>query len=291
MRQLGIDPSQVPSHGTYREDEGTEPAAKRVKVGFNGMGQADNVRDLAANPTPILPRDAKHLLLDIEGCTTSISFVKETLFPFVLEKIDAYVNALPPTEYNEVLEALKGDLKEEDKTKISDINDCSCIVRYMVQNDMKVASLKSLQGQMWKSGYEKGDLKGHVFAEFVPFLHWMETHGVQVHIYSSGSVQAQKLLFGYSTHGDLTELLHHHFDISTSGNKKEASSYTNIAKELGVAPSELVFCSDSEAELKAAKAAGIGHSIMTVRPGNEAITGEGRKAYPQVFSLLQLCGI
>jgi len=291
MRQMGIDPSQVPLHGTYREDD-EEPAAKRIKTnGFNGMGKADNVRDLASNPTPILPRDGKHLLLDIEGCTTSISFVKDTLFPFVLEHIDTYVNGLAPTEYNEVLEALNSDLKEEDKARVNDLNDCACIVRYMVQNDMKVASLKSLQGQMWKTGYEKGDLKGHVFADFVPFLHWMETHGVQVHIYSSGSVQAQKLLFGYSTHGDLTEFLHQYFDITTSGNKKEASSYTKIAKELGVAPSDIVFCSDSEAELKAAKTAGIGHAIMTVRPGNEAITAEGRKAYPQVFSLLQLCGI
>ena len=118
----------------------------------------------------------------------------------------------------------------------------------------------------------------------------METHGVQVHIFSSGSVQAQKLLFGFSSHGDLKKFLHQHFDISTSGNKKEASSYKNIAKDLGVNPSAIVFCSDSEAELKAAKAAGIGHSIMTVRPGNEAISAEGRKFFPQIFSLMQLCG-
>ena len=171
MRQLGIDPAQVPLHGTYRVDNETEePASKRAKTGFNGAGQADNVRDLASNPTPILPRDGKHLLLDIEGCTTSISFVKDTLFPYVLDHIDNHVNALTPTEYNEVLEALRVDLTEEQKSKIIDLNDCSAIVRFMVQNDLKVASLKSLQGQMWKSGYEKGDIKGHVFADVVPFL-------------------------------------------------------------------------------------------------------------------------
>lgn len=171
MRQIGIDPGHVPLHGTYRvEDDAKEPDAKRLKTGFNGTGQADNVRDLASNPTPILPRDGKHLVLDIEGCTTSISFVKETLFPFVLEHIENYANALQPTEYNEVLEALKDDLTDEHKSKIGDLNDVASIVRFMVQSDLKLASLKSLQGQMWKSGYEKGDIKGHVFADMVPFL-------------------------------------------------------------------------------------------------------------------------
>jgi methylthioribulose 1-phosphate dehydratase/enolase-phosphatase E1 len=292
MKKLGIDPGLVPLHGTYRiDDEGGEPDAKRAKTGFHGLEKVDNARDLASNTVPILPRDAKHLLLDIEGCTTSISFVKETLFPFVLEHLDEYVNAMEPIEYNSLAEALRKDFTEEQLAQISDKNDCACMVVYMVKNDMKVASLKALQGQMWRTGYEKGDLKGHVFADFVSMLHWMQTHGVKVHIYSSGSVQAQKLLFGYSVHGDLTEFLDQHFDISTSGNKKTATSYTNIAKDLGVSPSEIVFCSDLEDELKAAREAGIGHPIMSIRPGNAPLSPQGRKAYPQIVSLLQLCGM
>lgn len=111
-----------------------------------------------------------------------------------------------------------------------------------------------------------------------------------MHIYSSGSVRAQKLLFGYSCYGDLTNFFSSHFDITTSGNKKQASSYGKIAAHLGIDPSEIVFCSDSEAELKAAKDAGIGHPIMTVRPGNAPISAAGKVEFPQVFSLLQLCG-
>jgi methylthioribulose 1-phosphate dehydratase/enolase-phosphatase E1 len=291
MKKLGIDSAHVPLHGTYRVDAEEEPAAKRLKTGFHGLEKVDNARDLASNTTPILPRDGKHLLLDIEGCTTSISFVKDTLFPFVLEHLDEYVNALPPTEYNSLAEALTDDLTEEQKAQVVDTDDCSCMVRYMVQHDLKLASLKALQGQMWKAGYEKGDLKGHVYADFVSVLHWMQSHGVKVHIYSSGSVQAQKLLFGYSIHGDLTDFLHEHFDISTSGRKKEASSYTKIAKELGVPPSEIVFCSDVVGELKAAREAGIGRTVMTVRPGNAPVSVQGRKDYPQIFSLMQLCGM
>jgi len=116
-------------------------------------------------------------------------------------------------------------------------------------------------------------------------------HGVKVHIYSSGSVLAQKLLFGNSCCGDLTKHLSSHFDITTSGNKKQATSYRKIAANLGVDPSEIVFCSDSEAELKAAKEAGIGYPIMTVRPGNAPISAAGKEEFPQVFSLLQLCGL
>ena len=97
-------------------------------------------------------------------------------------------------------------------------------------------------------------------------------HGVHVHIYSSGSVQAQKLLFGYSTHGDLTKFLDKYFDISTSGNKKQATSYTSIAADIGCHPSEIVFVSDDEDELKAARGGGIGHAIMSIRPGNAPLT-------------------
>jgi 2,3-diketo-5-methylthio-1-phosphopentane phosphatase len=300
-----VDPGLVPLHGSYRvDDEGYgedgEPTAKRIKTGattagskegWNAASQVDNARDLAANSVPILPRDGKHLLLDIEGCTTAISFVKDTLFPYVLEHLDAFLNGLQPTEYNSLLHNLSHDLTPEQLSKAEvDATDCASMVRFMVSNDLKLASLKALQGQMWKSGYERGDLKGHVYSDVIHALQWMQSHGVKVYIYSSGSVQAQKLLFGYSIQGDLCEFFDGHFDITTSGNKKNASSYQSICEALNITPSELVFCSDAEAELAAAKEAGVGHAIMTIRRGNAPLTPHGRKAYPQIFSLLQLCG-
>mmetsp|Transcript_3936 Transcript_3936/g.9563 ORF Transcript_3936/g.9563 Transcript_3936/m.9563 type:complete len:650 (+) Transcript_3936:107-2056(+) len=319
MKKMGLDPSFIPLHGTYRVEETRNedekqleeekkdnslehtPASKKRKathpvvdgtstaIGWNAAGNVDNVQDLSSNTLPIMPRDAKHLLLDIEGCTTAISFVKDVLFPFVLEHIEAYTNGLSPTEYNALAQALASDMPTEPNEPV-DVTNCASMVRYMVKNDLKVKSLKSMQGQMWKSGYEKGDLHGHVYADVVPMLQWMQTHGVHVYIYSSGSVQAQKLLFGHSNHGDLLEFLNGHFDITTSGNKKVPTSYTNICESLNIDPSELVFCSDSEAELEAAREAKVGHVVMTIRPGNAPLTAKGKKAYPQAFSLLQMCG-
>lgn len=315
MKKMGLDPSFVPLHGTYRVEEtrledvkeeeekkgnkvgapaskkhkSSHPVADNSSNGWNAAGNIDNVLDLSSNVLPIMPRDAKVLLLDIEGCTTAISFVKDVLFPFVLEHIEAFANDLTPTEYNALAQALASDLPTV-PTESVDVTNCASMVRYMVKHDMKVSSLKSMQGQMWKSGYEKGDLHGHVYADVVPMLQWMQTHGVKVYIYSSGSVQAQKLLFGHSNHGDLLEFLNGHFDITTSGNKKEPSSYRNICESLDIDPSELVFCSDSEAELEAAQEAKVGHVVMTIRPGNAPLTAKGRKKFPQAFSLLQLCG-
>ena len=308
MRKIGVDFSALPAKGTYRVDNETcgskreapateEPPAKKAKTtststtGWNAAGDVDNQADLLANKTPLLPRDYKYLLLDIEGCTTAISFVKDVLFPYIVEHADEYVSKnLNADEQQSLATALKGDLKPEQIQEVGEGASPAAMIKYMVKNDLKVASLKSFQGKMWKDGYKNGTLKGHVYEDFVPMLEWMKSHGVKVYIYSSGSVQAQKLLFGSSIVGDLTSYFSGHFDITTSGNKKQSTSYTNIAKDLGVSPSEIVFCSDAVAELEAATTAGIGKTVMTVRPGNAPLSKENAEKYPQVFSLLQLCG-
>lgn len=288
MARLGIDPGATPSHGTYRVEE--EPKAKRQKIGFHGLDKFDNARDLASNHLPILPRDGKILLLDIEGCTTSISFVKDVLFPYVLTHLEDYLASLDPDQKKQLAETLRGDLNEKDFVEIADSTDCASIVRYMVKNDMKVASLKNMQGEMWRSGYERGDIKGHVYPDFVPMMQWMQNHGVRVYIYSSGSIEAQKLLFQYSEQGNLTDCIEGHFDITSSGSKKNSKSYLEIARSIGVPPSQIIFCSDLEAELEAAREAGIGHAVMTVRPGNAPMAALGLKQFPHAYSLLQLCG-
>jgi len=317
---LHMDPGVAPKSGTYRveqlpanglappgDDQRPRKKTKRNSAtgassaptqpastpGFNAMGQANNLEDLQSNFVPIMPRDAKILLLDIEGCTTSISFVKDQLFPYVLDHLDDYVdNTLSPNaeEYQDTCDSLTQDLLSVGTSVPPEhTQDVKWMVRKLMEQDIKVPGLKSLQGKMWKVGYERGTLKGHVYSDVWYTLQWMKAKGVRVCIFSSGSVQAQKLLFGHSVQGDLLEFVEAHFDITTAGNKKMAASYQKIAEALGVSPSHIVFCSDAEAELVAAKDAGIGYQVMTIRPGNAPLTDVG-KEYPEIYSLLQVCG-
>lgn len=312
---LHMDPGATPKSGTYRTEtpetlEGVVPARakKRTKrthggaasaagnatsPGFNGMGLANNREDLLSNSVPILPRDAKVLLLDIEGCTTSISFVKDQLFPYILDHLVDFVdNTLSPNaeEFTITLNALTADLNSVGMAIPEEhAQDVNWMVHTLMEQDIKVPGLKALQGKMWKSGYECGTIKGHVYTDVWYAFQWLKAKGIRICIFSSGSVQAQKLLFGHSVDGDLLDSIEAHFDITSSGNKKVASSYENIAKSLGVSPSHIVFCSDAEAELVAAKEAGIGYQVMTIRPGNVPLTEVGYE-FPEIYSLMQLCG-
>lgn len=160
MRQMGMDFSAKPLHGTYRVDESqeSEPPQKKAKSsedGFHGMSQASNQADIKSNAAPLLPRDGSILLLDIEGCTTSISFVKETLFPFVLKHLQTYVRFMSDADATHLAESLAEDAK---KNGISHDVDgrpqekVVILVKRLMDSDVKATSLKSLQGKMWKDG-------------------------------------------------------------------------------------------------------------------------------------------
>lgn len=307
MKQMGVDPSAIPATGTYRDAASLTMASpppnnnkkRRMVTGFNGAAAGDNRDDCLSNTIPLLPRDNyKVLLLDIEGCTTSISFVKDVLFPYCRERMADYCQTMRESndeEYQDVLRALACEVSAAggDKESTAAMSAVE-LALYLMDRDVKSAALKELQGRMWMDGYYSGELKGHVYADFVPTLDWLQLNGnVKVCIYSSGSVEAQKLLFGNSTAGNLLiKLSGHFFDISTAGPKKEAASYVKIAAALGVDASEIVFVSDSEGELEAAVAAGIGAAVMSIRPGNAPLTRLAHKQqeFPAIYSLLQLCG-
>jgi len=279
-------------------------------TGFNNASMSANSADLVMTPMtiPLLPRNSKVLLLDIEGCTTSISSVKDELFPYIVENISTFVDGKPETWLIATLDELVGDVTniKDEKQRVAILNDKSlpsfdknhadtvreAVVEYvklMVKNDVKATGLKKLQGQMWEAGYKSGKLKGHVYPDFKPTMEWCKSHNVSVYIYSSGSIQAQKLLFAHSIEGDLLSYMSGHFD-TTTGGKKESESYVKIAKALNVSPSDIVFVSDAEGELVAAKDAGVGFPVMSVRPGNVPLTDVGR-GFRTVFSLMQLCGV
>ena len=147
----------------------------------------------------------------------------------------------------------------------------------LMDQDSKTPSLKELQGHIWEDGYTTGELVGVVFDDVKPALERWQQQGIAVGIFSSGSVLAQKLLFGHSSAGDLTPLLRWHFDTSV-GAKTNPQSYSQIAASLGESPGAVLFVSDIVAELDAARAAGM-QTALSVRPGNAAVpAGHGHRS-------------
>lgn len=207
---------------------------------------------------PIL-RKPKCLVLDIEGTTSSIQFVHEVMFPYVRRELSAFLSSR--WEQDSTQTAVKqiaidegyGDLEEFVRAEQASNPEQaieSAVTRQM-DADLKANGLKQLQGLIWKQGFETGELKGHVYPDVVPALKSWKQDGIELRIYSSGSVAAQHLFFGFSIEGDLLPYFAAHYDTSI-GSKKSAESYREIAKACNVSSQDLLFISDSVDELKAA---------------------------------------
>lgn len=192
----------------------------------------------------------KFILMDVEGTTTSISFVHDTLFPFSIERLKSFVakNA-DKKEVQNILEQVK-----EQKT-ISNDEACDILLGW-IKADLKHPALKNLQGLIWEEGYVSGEIKGHIYDDVLPALEKWKENRLSLAVYSSGSVKAQHLIFQYSTAGNLRGFFSNHFDTAV-GNKREKESYMNISKQLKVAPEQILFLSDIKEELDAAKEAGM----------------------------------
>ncbi|EGD76992.1 enolase-phosphatase E1 [Salpingoeca rosetta] len=155
-----------------------------------------------------------------------------------------------------------------------------------MDNDRKATALKQLQGHIWKDAYESGAVKGHVYDDVRPAMERWVADGIQVRIYSSGSVAAQKLLFKHSENGDMTKLLSGHYDTRIGG-KMEAASYRRIAEEAMTKPNSILFLSDRIEECEAARAAGL-MVVVSIRPGNADIPSDRLNAFESITSFDQL---
>jgi len=184
----------------------------------------------------------KAILLDIEGTTTSIAYVADILFPYARARIPAWV----PAHRDEIAATL---------STMPPGDPVATLLAWM-DVDAKETALKHIQGRIWREGYEAGELKAHVYPDTPEALkRWTEA-GIKICIYSSGSIEAQKLIFGHSEAGDLTRYLSGYFD-TTTGPKREAGSYARIAVALKLDPADILFVSDVAAETDAAKSAGL----------------------------------
>ncbi|HEU5339183.1 MAG TPA: acireductone synthase [Sulfuricaulis sp.] len=194
----------------------------------------------------------KAILTDIEGTTSSLSFVKDVLFPYARERMAEYVRQ-HAQEF-----PVKKELEEVRRLSGNNLNNSEIIEQLIswIDEDKKITPLKSLQGMIWENGYKKGDFKGHVYEDAARNLKKWKQAGLKLYVFSSGSVQAQKLLFAHTDYGDLTPLFSGYFD-TTIGNKREANSYRKIAESIGIPPGEILFLSDIREELDAARSAGM----------------------------------
>ncbi|GAB4384872.1 MAG: acireductone synthase [Elainellaceae cyanobacterium] len=223
---------------------------------------------------------ATAILLDIEGTTTPVDYVFGVLFPFARSHVGEFLQQhgqepLVQQDLDLLRQDYDADLAQGHSLPAWKGEQPTAAVAYidhLIATDRKSTGLKSLQGKIWNQGYAEGTLRSRLFADVPPaFERWTQA-GKQLFIFSSGSVQAQKLLFRYSEAGDLTPFLSGYFDTQT-GAKKETASYERIAEAIGLLPEQILFISDVTVELRAAQSAGM-QTLFSCRPGNPAIDAE-----------------
>lgn len=191
----------------------------------------------------------KALVFDIEGTTTDINFVHNVLFPYAKKKIDSFVRA-NQSELASIIDSIKNEYN------VSSIDDVISLLKKWIDEDKKVKELKDIQGLIWKEGYEQKEYTAHIYKDVIPALKQWEDAGLDLYIYSSGSIKAQKLLFAHTEAGDITPFFKGYFD-TTIGSKKESSSYEKIVREIDADPREITFFTDSVDEVKAATKANL----------------------------------
>jgi enolase-phosphatase E1 len=202
------------------------------------------------------------ILLDIEGTTTPIAFVHDVLFPFARRNAGRYVKHADLTD-------LKRDHDEDVRQGRNPppwSREPVAYIDWLMDQDRKSTALKNIQGKIWLEGYESGELHGEVFQDVPPAFERWRRNKIDVWIFSSGSILAQRLLFSSTAAGDLTKLINGYFD-TTTGPKNDPSSYSRIAHSIGIAAPDILFISDVTRELDAARSTGM-QTLLCVRPGN-----------------------
>jgi enolase-phosphatase E1 len=234
--------------------------------------------------TPGFIEGIRGILLDIEGTTTPIAFVHDVLFSYARTHVRDYV----AKHFND--EAVRADIEllrdeaEKDGLPTNNLDEIVAYINRLIDLDRKLTGLKSLQGKIWHEGYAGGSLRAQVFPDVAPaFARWRAA-GLNVSIFSSGSVLAQQLLFAHTEAGDLTPFINQYFDTSV-GKKGDAESYQRIAEALKLQPNETLFISDVVAELAAAREAGM-KTALSIRPGNQP--QDSRDEYRVIHSFDEL---
>lgn len=212
----------------------------------------------------------RYVLMDIEGTLISISFVRETLFPFAKHRLASFLHERRHDP--DVLQwaAVCQDVIGHETGTRPAYEELPFMLTSWIDQDRKLAGLKALQGMIWEEGYRQREFAPELYDDVLPALTQWRARGIRLGIYSSGSEQAQRLLFAHTNAGDVTSLFEHFFDTSV-GEKKTASSYRSISDQIGLPPHYILFLSDAEGELDAAALIGF-RTAHIVRSGTDAST-------------------
>lgn len=239
----------------------------------------------------------KGILLDIEGTTSSISFVYDVMFPYVREHLVEFLDS----NWNDenvvaTVETLAFDLSFSSAEswlgefdEVARRQTVAAAVLKMMDEDVKATGMKQLQGLIWKNGFESGQMTAHLFEDVAPAIENWRANDIDVRIYSSGSIAAQKLFFGHSVAGDLLNYFNGHYD-TTTGPKRESESYTKIADDFSFDPEEILFVSDVPAELDAAQSAGM-QTVLSVRPGNKPVQESHEFSVISSFAEIEIANV
>lgn len=225
----------------------------------------------------------KAIVTDIEGTTSSISFVHDVLFPYARARLREFVHA----HADDPQVALQLDEVRKVSGRQLDLDGVIAQLLEWIDQDKKVTQLKALQGLIWEQGYRDGDFHGHIYSDAVENLSKWHAQGIALYVYSSGSVYAQKLLFGHTRYGDLTPLFSDYFD-TRIGAKTETGSYQHIVEQLNLPAEQILFLSDVPLELDAARVAGL-RTCWLVRDAEP----DTSPAHPQVhdFNAIDLVAL
>jgi enolase-phosphatase E1 len=249
--------------------------------------------DLHSAPGQVELKPVGAVVLDIEGTTTPIAFVHETLFGHARARLSGYLERHwnDPEVRSDIGRLRTEHAAESSQSSPSpppwsdDVAGAVAYLRWLMDRDRKSTGLKSLQGKIWEEGYRAGELRSEVYPDVLPALERWHRSGVDIAIYSSGSVQAQRSPFRHTAAGDLTRFIRGYFD-TTTGPKASPESYARIAASLERPPSGVLFVSDMATELDAARAAGMRTALCVRTPGAALPTD----THPVIHTFDQLTG-
>lgn len=253
----------VPANTPHWFDMGTQPEFTAIRFFNNPEGWvAHHTGDDISDFFPLMAFDVDVVLTDVEGTTSSISFVKDVLFPYAAEHMGAF---LKEHGHEPGVAALLQEVRDAADAPDAGVETLTAILKDWIAEDRKVPPLKKLQGLIWEAGYRKGDFKAHIYEDAAKQLDVWKSLGKRLAVYSSGSVLAQKMFFEHTEAGNLLGLFDAHFDTEV-GHKKTSASYLHIAEALQLPPERILFLSDVKEELDAAREAGM-ETVWLVREG------------------------